>query len=65
MLRTETRREQIELLEMHKEGIVVVDYWTSLPPKEELETRIKAIDRYAQERIVRRQISTAGEDTDD
>ena len=25
-------REQIELLEMHKDGILVAEYWTELPP---------------------------------
>ena len=36
ILCTETSREQIELLEMHKDGIVVAEYWTALPPKAEL-----------------------------
>ena len=34
---TEASREQVELLEMSKDGIVVAEYWTTLPPKEELE----------------------------
>jgi len=29
--------EQIELLEMHKDGIMVAEYWTELPPKKQLE----------------------------
>jgi predicted nuclease of restriction endonuclease-like (RecB) superfamily len=29
-------REQIELLEMGKDGILVAEYWTELPPKKEL-----------------------------
>jgi predicted nuclease of restriction endonuclease-like (RecB) superfamily len=24
---------EVELLEMHKDGIAVAEYWTSLPPK--------------------------------
>lgn len=57
ILCTETSREQIELLEMHNDGIVVAEYWTLLPPKEELQARIAAIYRDAQERIARRQLS--------
>jgi hypothetical protein len=52
---TEASREQIELLEMHKEGIAVAEYWTALPPKAELQQRITEIYRAAQERIARRQ----------
>jgi predicted nuclease of restriction endonuclease-like (RecB) superfamily len=29
--------EQIELLQMHKDGIMVAEYWTELPPRKELE----------------------------
>jgi len=31
ILCTETSKEQIELLEMHKDGIMVAEYWTDLP----------------------------------
>lgn len=64
ILCTETSREQIELLEMHKDGIVVAEYWTALPPKEELQARIRAIYRHAQERIARRQIGAVGAEGD-
>jgi hypothetical protein len=37
ILCTEVSREQVELLEMHRDGIVVAEYWTALPPKAELE----------------------------
>lgn len=57
ILCTETSREQIELLEMHKDGIAVAEYWTALPPKAELEERITAIYRDVQERIARRQLA--------
>lgn len=50
-------REQIELLEVHRDGIVVAEYWTSLPPRDELENRIREIHREAQERIARRRES--------
>lgn len=35
--------EQIELLEMHKDGIMVAEYWTDLPPKEKLEQKLHSI----------------------
>lgn len=65
ILCTETSREQIELLELHKDGIVVAEYWTTLPPKAELQARIQAIYREAQERIARRQITATGDDDSD
>jgi len=37
------KREQIELLEMHKDGIVIAEYWTELPPKRLLEQKIHEI----------------------
>ena len=54
ILCTEASREQVELLEMHKDGIVVAEYWTALPPKAELEQRLQAILRDARERLARR-----------
>lgn len=56
ILCTEASREQVELLEMHKDGIVVAEYWTALPPKHELEQRLQAILRDARERIARREL---------
>jgi predicted nuclease of restriction endonuclease-like (RecB) superfamily len=50
-------REQVELLEMHKDGIVVAEYWTDLPPKKELEQKIHTLLLEAQERQARRSIS--------
>lgn len=59
ILCTETGREQIELLEMHKDGIVVAEYWTALPPKAELQARIQQIYQAAAERVARREIEAA------
>lgn len=59
---TEASREQVELLEMHKDGIVVAEYWTDLPPKAELEARIQAIYRAAAERVARRELPPVGDD---
>jgi hypothetical protein len=36
-------REKIELMEMDKDGIMVAEYWTTLPPKAEFEQKIRAI----------------------
>jgi len=44
-------REQIELLEMDKDGIMVAEYWTELPPKKELEEKIRALLLEARERV--------------
>jgi predicted nuclease of restriction endonuclease-like (RecB) superfamily len=49
-------REQVELLEMHKDGIVLAEYWTELPPKEEFERKIRFILEDARERMARRQL---------
>lgn len=49
-------REQVELLEMHKDGIVLAEYWTDLPPKKEFEQKIHTLLREAQERQARRQL---------
>ncbi len=54
ILCTEASREQIELLEMHKDGIVVVEYWTALPPRHELERRLQQILLEVRERLARR-----------
>jgi len=48
--------EEIELLEMHKDGIVVAEYWTELPPKKQLEQKIQTALREARERIARRKL---------
>jgi predicted nuclease of restriction endonuclease-like (RecB) superfamily len=44
-------REQIELLEMDKDGIMVAEYWTELPSKKELEQKIRTLLLEARERL--------------
>ncbi len=61
ILCTEASREQVELLEMHKDGIVVAEYWTALPPKHELEQRLQLMVREARERLARRELRSAGD----
>lgn len=67
ILCTEASRDQIELLEMHKDGIVVAEYWTGpcRGLKAELEAKIREIYREAQERLARRQIAAGGDDDSD
>lgn len=43
ILCAEKSNEQIELLEMGKDGIMVAEYWTELPPKSELEAKLHQI----------------------
>lgn len=54
ILCAEASREQVELLEMHKDGISVAEYWTELPPKAELERRLHEALVEAQERLAQR-----------
>lgn len=56
ILCTEASRDQIELMEMDKAGIAVAEYWTALPPKVELERKIREIYAEAQERLERRKL---------
>ena len=49
-------REQIELLEMDKDGIMVAEYWTDLPPKKELGEKIRQLLLEARERFEARKL---------
>jgi len=56
ILCTETSKEQIELFEMHKDGIMVAEYWTDLPPKNVLEQKLQQAVIEAKERLERRNL---------
>ncbi len=56
ILCAEASREQVELLEMHKDGIVVAEYWKDLPPKDKLEKKLQSILLEARERIEMKKI---------
>jgi predicted nuclease of restriction endonuclease-like (RecB) superfamily len=56
ILCAEASREQIELLEMGKDGIVVAEYWTELPPKTLLEQKIHSALAEVQERLSRKKL---------
>jgi len=52
ILCAESNKEQIELLEMHKDGIMVAEYWTVMPPKKELEQKLHLLLREAKDRLL-------------
>jgi predicted nuclease of restriction endonuclease-like (RecB) superfamily len=56
ILCAESSREQIELLDMHKDGIMVAEYWTDLPPKKQFEEKIHLLLIEAKERIERKML---------
>lgn len=56
ILCAESSKEQVELLEMHKDGIMVAEYWTELPPKKELEKKLHLALIEAKERFERKKL---------
>ena len=64
ILCAEGSREKIELMEMDKGGILVAEYWTTLPPKKEFEKKIHEILTETRERIAHRKL-LSGETKDD
>jgi hypothetical protein len=56
ILCAEKSQEQIELLEIHKDGIMVAEYWTELPPKEILEAKLHEALIEARERLERKKL---------
>jgi len=63
ILCTEASRDQIEIMELDKEGIAVAEYWTELPPKAEFERKIRELYNEAQERLERRKLLIGGSST--
>lgn len=51
ILCAEKSHEQVELLQMHKDGIMVADYWTELPSKQLLEEKLHSLLIEAKARI--------------
>lgn len=56
ILCAESSKEQIELLEIHKDGIMVAEYFTELPPKKELEKKLHQALVEAREQFESRKI---------
>lgn len=53
ILCAENNKEQVELLEMHNDGIMVAEYWTDMPTKAEMETKLHQLLIEAKERIAK------------
>jgi predicted nuclease of restriction endonuclease-like (RecB) superfamily len=53
ILCAESNKEQIELLEIQKDGIMVAEYWTEMPSKEALQQKLQQLLIEAKERIAR------------
>ncbi len=56
ILCAETSKEQVELLEMHKDGIMVAEYLTELPPKHQLEEKLHKAYLEAKEVLEKRKL---------
>lgn len=56
ILCAEKSQEQIELLEMHKDGIMVAEYWAELPPKKELEAKLHSLMIEVKQRLEDRKL---------
>jgi len=54
ILCAETSREKIELMKLDRDGIMVAEYWTMLPPKEIFEQKIRDLLIETRERMARR-----------
>jgi len=56
ILCTESSREQIELLKLDRDGILVAEYWTTLPPKAEFEQKIYSILTETRDMLTKRNL---------
>jgi len=61
ILCSESGREEIEFLKLDRDGIVVAEYWTTLPPKAEFEQKIQTILAETRERMLQRNLLIEGE----
>ena len=65
ILCSESGREEIELLQLDRDGILVAEYWTELPPKAEFEQKVQAILVETRERLEQRNLLVSDTQTDD
>ena len=56
ILCSESGREELELLKLDRDGILVAEYWTALPPKVEFEQKIHMILTETRERLAQRNL---------
>ena len=61
ILCTSASRDTVEMLQMDKAGIAVAEYWTELPPKAELEQKLRELLFEARERLSRRELLPLGD----
>jgi len=61
ILCSDSGREEIELLKLDRDGIMVAEYWTALPPKAEFEQKIQTILSETRERLAQRNLLLPGE----
>ena len=64
ILCSESGREELELLKLDRDGILVAEYWTALPPKDEFEKKIHAILMETRERMAQRNLLLPSEEDD-
>jgi len=64
ILCTGGNREQIELLEMDRDGIIVAEYWTTLPPKAEFEQKIHTMLAETRNRLTQRKLMLHTDETE-
>lgn len=57
ILCAESNKEQVELLEMNKDGIMVAEYLTEMPSKQELEQKLHQLLIEAKERLARNSLN--------
>ena len=56
ILCSESGREELELLKLDRDGILVAEYWTALPPKKDFEHKIQTILTETRERLATRNL---------
>jgi len=64
ILCSESGREEIELLQLDRDGILVAEYWTALPPKKEFEKKVQTILTETRERLAQRKLLLPEEEND-
>ena len=62
ILCSESGREELELLKLDRDGILVAEYWTALPPKVEFEQKIHTILAETRERLARKNLLPPGDE---
>ena len=60
ILCSEMGRDELEYLKLDRDGILVAEYWTALPPKAEFEQKIQTILAETRERMAQRNLLLTG-----